>query len=169
MTIKKIGYTVNVSREELALGLSLKLAMQEMYGPAIKEQLEETRAMYEQFNDFLPTDPMEWADYQDRQREYEARELYLATLLNSPVLELHWPNDRKECVGCDFSGYEGEPPSWPCRTWNLVMHDNPDYRFENIELTRRYKPGRSPEERAAKGANYVTYPIHARRADNPSD
>jgi hypothetical protein len=35
------------------------------------------------------------------------------------VLELHKPaieGGYRECMGCDYSGYEGEPPTYPCRT-----------------------------------------------------
>lgn len=35
---------------------------------------------------------------------------------------LHAPNQDRwpRCEGCDFEGYESEPPSWPCRTAELV-------------------------------------------------
>lgn len=36
------------------------------------------------------------------------------------VLDLHSEDDHGECEGCDYSGYEGEPPSWPCRTVEAV-------------------------------------------------
>lgn len=35
------------------------------------------------------------------------------------MIELHAPSEDAtfpECQGCDFSGVEGEPPEWPCRT-----------------------------------------------------
>lgn len=36
--------------------------------------------------------------------------------LHSPADSSHFP----ECDGCDFGGYEGDRPSWPCRTWELL-------------------------------------------------
>jgi hypothetical protein len=40
------------------------------------------------------------------------------------VLDLH-TFDRTQpysqtCEGCDFAGYEGDPPDWPCRTVDLI-------------------------------------------------
>lgn len=35
------------------------------------------------------------------------------------VLDLH-ARDDGECDGCDFSGYEGDRPAWPCRTIETV-------------------------------------------------
>lgn len=44
-----------------------------------------------------------------------------------PILELHKPVfsswGSAVCHGCDFGGYEGESPEWPCRTWDLVAGD----------------------------------------------
>ena len=44
------------------------------------------------------------------------------------VLDLH-NFDRKArysttCEGCDFAGYEGDPPDWPCRTVDLIAEAN---------------------------------------------
>lgn len=38
------------------------------------------------------------------------------------VAELHAPDDPSmpRCRGCDFGGYEGGAPEWPCRTYTLV-------------------------------------------------
>ena len=33
--------------------------------------------------------------------------------LHAPDLEAGW---TPQCPGCDFGGYDGEPPEWPCRT-----------------------------------------------------
>ena len=32
------------------------------------------------------------------------------------VLDLHRCVEYGECDGCDFAGYEGDRPQWPCRT-----------------------------------------------------
>lgn len=36
------------------------------------------------------------------------------------VLDLHKADGRGQCEGCDWGGYEGEPPGWPCRTIEAV-------------------------------------------------
>lgn len=36
------------------------------------------------------------------------------------VLDLHAENERGECEGYDFEGYEAEQPEWPCRTTHVV-------------------------------------------------
>lgn len=49
---------------------------------------------------------------------------HVAHPLARAVLALHasdYPSRRySECTGCDFAGYEGEPPEWPCRTVDLI-------------------------------------------------
>lgn len=41
------------------------------------------------------------------------------------LLQLHAPERNFEtfftCCGCDFSGFDGEAPEWPCRTYSLLM------------------------------------------------
>ena len=41
------------------------------------------------------------------------------------VLELHRPVTEGSdwwpvCLGCDRTGPDAEPPTWPCRTWTLI-------------------------------------------------
>ena len=33
-----------------------------------------------------------------------------------PEMSGWWP----VCLGCDGSGSDAEPPTWPCRTWTLI-------------------------------------------------
>lgn len=43
--------------------------------------------------------------------------------LAAEILTLHAPKSAGyliECEGCDFGGYEGEAPEWPCRTYTVV-------------------------------------------------
>ena len=44
------------------------------------------------------------------------------------MLDLHSFDRTKryaqECEGCDFSGFEGEPPAWPCRTVDLIARSH---------------------------------------------
>jgi hypothetical protein len=63
-------------------------------------------------------------------RRNRARELFRAALaeITDPtaraVLDLHselpgmagW----SDCEGCDFAGYDGDAPDWPCRTVRLI-------------------------------------------------
>lgn len=37
--------------------------------------------------------------------------------LAEDMLTLHAPNERGCCDGCNFDGYEAEPPAWPCTTY----------------------------------------------------
>ena len=66
-----------------------------------------------------------------RQKRAEARPgtvAYLAALdgiTDRPsriVLDLHsrGAGHYPECTGCDYEGYESEPPSWPCRTVDAI-------------------------------------------------
>lgn len=60
-----------------------------------------------------------------KQAATEALPWFISTLgeVTNPVaravLDLH-KRDDGQCVGCDWSGYEGEPPGWPCRTVEAV-------------------------------------------------
>jgi hypothetical protein len=36
------------------------------------------------------------------------------------VLDLHKADGCGDCEGCDFGGYECEPPEWPCRTSTTI-------------------------------------------------
>lgn len=76
------------------------------------------------------------AERRDRERwhaEYEARKqaateawpVFVAALaaVTNPVarvvLNIHW-NEDGYCRGCEFGGYEAEPPTWPCSTTTSV-------------------------------------------------
>lgn len=50
------------------------------------------------------------------------------------VLDLHSRTARDECSGCDYSGYESEPPEWPCRTIEALAHAH------GIPMPDRYVP-----------------------------
>ncbi|HEX3782728.1 MAG TPA: hypothetical protein VHX38_23935 [Pseudonocardiaceae bacterium] len=50
-----------------------------------------------------------------------------ADALAVAVLTLHAPQTHGNlvtCAGCDYAGYEGEPPEWPCRTYRLAAERN---------------------------------------------
>jgi hypothetical protein len=47
----------------------------------------------------------------------------LAGIVEEPartILDLHRENERGECEGCDFGGYEAERPYWPCITVRTI-------------------------------------------------
>lgn len=62
--------------------------------------------------------------------EREARRAYVAALksvltdasdpLIVEIAELHKADAYGDCAGCDFGGWEGDAPSWPCRTAELL-------------------------------------------------
>ena len=62
----------------------------------------------------------------ERQRLREAHEVLLKSddLTARKVAELHSPDEFdgrfRQCQGCDYDGYDGERPAWPCRTWDLI-------------------------------------------------
>ena len=61
-----------------------------------------------------------------RQAASEALPAFLAALraVDDPVaravIDLHGRTSVGECTGCEFSGYEAEPPGWPCSTIGVV-------------------------------------------------
>jgi hypothetical protein len=62
------------------------------------------------------------AEAEQRRAEHAAKlavgREQLAGIVEEPartILDLHC-EERGECQGCDFGGYEGEPPDWPCTT-----------------------------------------------------
>lgn len=80
-----------------------------------------------------PETPEERADRMARQTRWEdetraAREALAAVQspLARAVLDLHAPDGGSffvSCTGCDYGGYEGEPPAYPCRTVELVARE----------------------------------------------
>src|ERR1700755_1626865 len=76
-----------------------------------------------------------WDDKTDKVRVFWADQLELH---RSPVTELHW-NNKGNCEGCDYAGWEGEPPAWPCRTIYAATGHALDYKpqFKTPKLRRR--------------------------------
>lgn len=70
--------------------------------------------------------------------------------LATAILGLHAPDTEGQwaspCPGCDYSGYEGEPPEWPCRTVRLVAEhhgvDLPDCDLPGAHYEREFVPRR---------------------------
>lgn len=70
-----------------------------------------------------PADVARWrAETQDRHAHEDARhaELLAAGGVVAALAALHAPDNRRDCEGCDFGGYDAEAPEWPCRTWQLL-------------------------------------------------
>ena len=104
MNIKHSAYVMPVSRE-----MMLDAGVVE---PTPAERAEAERAA---------------AQYAIRAKE-RAMKLHAARIrldeltdpLTRKILSLHCENERGECEGCDFSGFEAEPPDWPCSTVEAV-------------------------------------------------
>ncbi|WP_395109798.1 hypothetical protein [Actinomadura sp. SCN-SB] len=59
----------------------------------------------------------------EREQRLEAARRALAEIsdpLTRAILDLHAEDERHECAGDDFDGYESERPDWPCRTVEVV-------------------------------------------------
>jgi hypothetical protein len=82
-----------------------------------------TKEMLEDFKPALDADVSRWRIDQERRHAREdARqaELIAAGGVGAALAQLHAPDERRECNGCDFDGWEAERPEWPCRTWVLL-------------------------------------------------
>lgn len=103
LSTNQIAYTFNVSRE-----YALDMGMIEPTPEELAERNDRSRAFHaeQQARRVQALDALEQLRSKDS--------------LTASILDLHscdtgadW---SPECAGCDFSGYEGEPPEWPCRT-----------------------------------------------------
>lgn len=101
--VRKISYAIQISREQaLEYGL-----------------VEPTSSELEQIREYNRK-WIAWQDRQDERHRLAASALRSAGELERRLMDLHCVNERGECAGCDFSGYDGEPPEWPCRTVALL-------------------------------------------------
>lgn len=106
----------------------LEPILKEVYEEQLVEQLRWSAKVYGNFK----RTPEEEARIAERQRERERERKELLDLLATapdilkPIIELHSPTACEyfqyfpECEGCDYGGYEGDKPSWPCRTIELI-------------------------------------------------
>jgi hypothetical protein len=90
--------------------------------PATREMLLDAGAVE-------PT-PAERAEHERHRAEYErlvaereaklaAARARLAGIVEEPartILNLHHEDEGEACQGCEFDGWEAEPPVWPCIT-----------------------------------------------------
>lgn len=100
--IHKNGFTINLPRD-MVLDFGL-------IPPTARERVDRER------------EAAKWRAYVAAQKQADDNMLIELRGKTDPVtiamLKLHSPTQvaYPECTGCDFSGYEGEPPEWPCRT-----------------------------------------------------
>jgi len=99
-----------------------------------------------------------WRDRANMETQYyvDQVDLLLESLIEFPVsyltkdlLALHSRNKRNECDGCDFQGWEAEPPEWPCRTVKLIIGKE----FHPATPPKKYFHGRLQE------SGYIEIPI----------
>lgn len=114
ITVQKIGGHVMIS-PEVTYGTAIT-PTPFGFGPA-KVYTAEERA--------------EWAreaeERKQRAAEYAAKIDTISNPIARMVLDLHARDEARYgtrdlgcCEGCDVDGYEGEQPSWPCRTVVLI-------------------------------------------------
>lgn len=76
--------------------------------------------------------------------------------LRSELRELHGPDGdsyKLSCQGCDFeANYEGEAPTWPCRTAELVYdQDEIDYAVQMYRSWRKWGSEIKRRQKLASG------------------
>lgn len=96
--------------------------MSDSFGIPLAERarVDRLRLLAEARRDF---DARALAAHEARQERFAGIEERLrdrADALTSALLDLHSRNTDDECEGCDYSGWEGDPPMWPCRTIDLL-------------------------------------------------
>lgn len=64
-----------------------------------------------------------------RRQEIHRQHVERAEPLAAAVLQLHAPSEERHarCLGCDYDGFEAEPPEFPCRTYRLVTGGPPEH------------------------------------------
>jgi hypothetical protein len=113
--IKRIGFTIPISQE---------------MARAMLDGMDAARRAQERWEAMTP------AERAEAERERQAQVARMAAAVAGlhrealaglggklrEVVELHGPEGSvyPSCRGCDFGGYEGEAPEWPCRTYTLV-------------------------------------------------
>ena len=104
MEVRKIGGFVTVSRHQMLDAGLVKPTAEE------QREIDESRAEMERL----------------KQAATVAWPVFVAALdaVTDPVaravLDLHSADQRGECTGCEFDGWEAERPVWPCKTITTV-------------------------------------------------
>lgn len=90
-----------------------------------------------------------WNRMREEWAVYEAARDALAAItepLARMVLDLHAINDSDECSGCDYAGWEGEAPEWPCRTVRAISE-----RYEVTLPAYVHEPSAAPSVMPPEG------------------
>ena len=102
--------------------------LKEVYQEALTQQLNRESILYGRLKSEWTPEQLERIANAKAERERERKELLdlLATATGTvkAIVELHSVDGKyDECKGCDFGGYEGDMPSWPCRTIELIAEE----------------------------------------------
>lgn len=108
--------------------IEIKLATGWM--PVDPEMLADADALRQDIDDLLAGRPSRHGPPQSKPKPPAYDRLLGATDgLVRQIVELHGPKPHErgdgavawwQCTGCDYSGYEAEPPHWPCETTGLI-------------------------------------------------
>lgn len=116
--MEKRSVFMPVSRELLADAMNLR----GLLGPAPHRTPEEQAAARAEY---VARQAARLAEAQARHAAVRRR-AQLHSAVTVAVLDLHGPADGSlwpECHGCEFGGYDAEPPEWPCQTWTLIADE----------------------------------------------
>lgn len=98
-----------------------------IYGDALDKQLEVGRRM---LSLMYAGKGLSEAEREALDDTYDMRRVFWADMrdlyADNPIMQLH-SEGPYGCEGCDYGGWEGEAPEWPCRTVNLIVSGDPDY------------------------------------------
>lgn len=109
---------------------SISSLVQEVYSQTLRDQLSHGYLFGGYRDNDEPTEEerARWRRHRENESAFwTAQEKKHA---DNPIMQLH--HRRFEaCQGCDYGGYEAEPPDWPCRTVRLVCTGDPDFEFKD--------------------------------------
>jgi hypothetical protein len=133
----------DLQKNSFAFTISRELAVAEGLVEPTEAELEAMRVRHAEFH---AEQRAEWAAYDVSQAAYRSLTYRLEPVLRD-VLELH-EADGEQCAGCDWSGYDGEPPEWPCRTVRLIAARYDVEVMAKPSMPREWADGPLPEFRS---------------------
>lgn len=106
---------------------SIAPLLKEVYQEALTEQLKRDTVFFGRICGEWTPEEVARIEAAKVKREKERKDLLdlLATATGTvkAIVELHSVDKYDECTGCDFGGWEGDKPSWPCRTIDLIAEE----------------------------------------------
>lgn len=99
--------------------------LKKVYEDSLTEQLNRDTSFFSRVRGEQTPEELERIAAAKAKREDLIDLLNTATGIVKAIVELH-STDAKwmdECNGCDFGGYEGDKPAWPCRTIELIAEE----------------------------------------------